>query len=61
MPDLVTEGFIPTARKTLDEGKAVLLLQVDETQAFRVRELLEEDTRSEWTIAIPPTLTQGGC
>jgi hypothetical protein len=61
MPDLVTEGFIPTARKALDKGKAVLLLQVDETQAFRVRELLEEDTRSEWTVAIPPNLTQGGC
>jgi hypothetical protein len=33
-----------------------LILTIDETEAFRVRELLEEDTRSEWTIATPPQL-----
>jgi hypothetical protein len=56
MTDLVTEDFIPVARKALEKGKALLVLRVDETEAFRVRVLLEEDTRSEWTIATPPTL-----
>ena len=57
--DQVAEDFIPVARKALDKGKALLVLQVDETEAFRVRELLEEETRSEWTIATPPTLSKG--
>jgi hypothetical protein len=34
-----------------------LILTVDETEAFRVRELLEEDTRSEQTLASPPHLS----
>jgi len=57
MTDLVTAGFIPVARKALEKGKALLVLRVDETEAFKVRELLEEDTRSEWTVATPPTLS----
>jgi hypothetical protein len=58
MPDLMAEDLIPDARKALEKGKALLVLKVDETEAFRVRELLEEDTRSQWTIAAPPTLTK---
>jgi hypothetical protein len=58
MPDLIPEEFISDARRALEKGKALLALRVDETQAFRVRELLEEDTRSEWTIATPPTLSR---
>jgi hypothetical protein len=54
---LLPEEFIDDAGKALDSGEAVLVLRVDETAAFRVRELLEEDTRSEWTIAAPPQLT----
>jgi hypothetical protein len=56
--DLVPEDFIRAARQALERGKALLLLRVDETEAFRVRELLEEETRSEWTIATPPTLSR---
>jgi hypothetical protein len=56
--DLLPEENISDAHKALEKGKALLILRVDETQAFRVRELLEEDTRSEWTIATPPTLTK---
>jgi hypothetical protein len=40
--------------KALDAGHAILILRVDETEAFKVRELLDEDTRSEWTVALPP-------
>jgi hypothetical protein len=42
----------------LDSGHALLILRVDETQAFKVRELLDEDTRSEWTVAMPPRLVE---
>jgi hypothetical protein len=55
---LLPEGFLRDAGKALDEGGALLILQVDETAAFRVRELLEEDTRSDWTIAVPPELME---
>jgi hypothetical protein len=54
---LVPGDFARTARKALDSGQALLILTVDETEAFRVRELLEEDTRSEWTVAAPPQLS----
>jgi hypothetical protein len=53
---LLPDGFIDDAGKALDSGEALLILRVDETAAFRVRELLEEETRSEWTIAAPPQL-----
>jgi hypothetical protein len=53
----VLDDFLPDARKALDGGHALLILRVDETEGFRVRELLDEDTRSEWTIAGPPQLS----
>jgi hypothetical protein len=53
---LVLAEFGSDARKAIDAGRAILILRVDETDAFRVRELLDEDTRSEWTIATPPQL-----
>ncbi|MHB8587328.1 MAG: hypothetical protein ACYDA0_00585 [Candidatus Dormibacteraceae bacterium] len=53
---LMPEEFIKDASRALDAGEALLILRVDETVAFRVRELLEEDTRSVWTIAVPPQL-----
>jgi len=50
--------LLAKARKWLEAGQALLILTVDETAAHRVRELLEEDTRSQWTIAVPPTLSE---
>jgi hypothetical protein len=44
--------------KALDSGHALLILRIDETEAFKVRELLDEDTRSEWTVAMPPRLVE---
>jgi hypothetical protein len=64
--DIVDAGSAERLRRTLpenvaqdvggalDSGHALLILRVDETEAFRVRELLDEDTRSEWTVAMPP-------
>jgi hypothetical protein len=51
--------FLRDARKALHSGQALLVLKVDETEAFRVRELLDEETRSEWTMAAPPQLSSG--
>ena len=42
------------AGRALVSGHALLILRVDETEAFKVRELLDEETRSEWTVAMPP-------
>jgi len=56
---VLPEHWIPKARKWLEEGQALLVLTVDETGAHRVRELLEEDTRSVWTVTAPPTLSEG--
>jgi hypothetical protein len=53
---LVPEEFLRTARRAIDSGDALMILRVDETEAFRVRELLEEETRSQWTIGLPPRL-----
>jgi hypothetical protein len=58
LSEMLPEEFTRDAHKALDEGGALLVLEVDETAAFRVRELLEEDTRSDWTIALPPQLAQ---
>jgi len=55
---LLPEDFIDDAGRALDSGEALLILRVDETAAFRVRELLEEETRSVWTIAAPPQLDE---
>lgn len=55
---LLPEEFVEEAAKALESGRALLILRLDETAAFRVRELLEEDTRSEWTISVPPQLNE---
>ena len=55
---VVPEDSLKVARRAIDAGDALLILRVDETEAFRVRELLEEETRSEWTIGLPPRLIE---
>jgi hypothetical protein len=54
----VPEDFLKDARKAIDAGDAPLMIRVDETEAFKVRELLEEETRSQWTIGLPPRLIE---
>jgi hypothetical protein len=34
-------------------------MRVDETAAFTVRGLLEEETRCDWSLAIPPEVAAG--
>jgi hypothetical protein len=54
---LLPEAFVQEAQKALEKHKALLVLRVDETDAFDFRRLLEEDTRSTWTIAVPPQVS----
>ena len=54
-------GFVPDAyvadvKRRLDHDESVLVIRVDETATFDVRELMEEETRSTWTVAAPPEL-----
>ena len=51
---LVPKGFISDVQKAFAAGEVVLVLRVDETDAFKVREVLAEDTRSRWTVSTPP-------
>lgn len=53
-PRSVPSDFEEDVNRHLANGRSVLILQVDETEVFRVRGLLEEDTRSQWTVAAPP-------
>ena len=46
--------FAADARKALALGNGILTLRVDEADAFEARELLDEDTRSRWTMTMPP-------
>lgn len=52
--------LIDDARKQLERGRTLLLVEVDETEAFRSRALLEEDTRSVWTMSAPPHAIDNG-
>lgn len=46
--------FVPAVRKALADGKGVVIVRVDEPDAFEARALLDEDIRSQWTLAMPP-------
>jgi hypothetical protein len=53
---LLPPEFIADVQKAFRAGDAVLILRIDETTAYKVRELLADETRSLWTIATPPAL-----
>lgn len=55
MRRILPPEFIDDVRRALKTGDAVVVVRVDETDAFKVREMLAEDTRSRWTVAAPPT------
>jgi hypothetical protein len=55
---LVPEDFIPDAMRVLGAGQAILVFEVDETEVFNVREVLEEETQSIWTMAAPPRVSR---
>jgi len=56
---LVPREHIDDVRRRLARGEAVLVMRVDEIAAFTVRGLLEEETRSHWSLAVPPEAPSG--
>ena len=53
---LVPDAYVADVKGRLDHDESVLVIRVDETATFDVRELMEEETRSTWTVAAPPEL-----
>lgn len=51
---LLPEAFWEDAEQALAAGRALLIVTVDETEAFKARELIEEETRSLRTVILPP-------
>jgi hypothetical protein len=52
--ELLPEDYWMEAEEALDEGRTLLVYTVDETAAFAARQLVEEETRSLSTFALPP-------
>lgn len=48
------EEYWQDAERALEAGRTLLIVTVDETEAFKTRELLDEETRSLETIVLPP-------
>jgi hypothetical protein len=46
--------FAVDVRKALADGKGIVMVRIDELDAFEARELLDEDMRSLWTVGTPP-------
>ena len=57
---LLPPDFVDDARARIARGDALLILSVDEIDAFKVRGIVEEETRSTWTVAAPPTRARHG-
>ncbi len=51
---LLPHGYWEDAEAALAAGRSLLAVTVDETEAFRARELLDEETQSLETMALPP-------
>ncbi|HLZ71691.1 MAG TPA: hypothetical protein VKV26_17450 [Dehalococcoidia bacterium] len=51
---VLPEAYLGHAERALAAGRSLLIVTVDETQAFQARELLDEETRSLETIVLPP-------
>ena len=54
LSDMLPKDHVAGARKHIDRGDVLLLIRVDEAKAFKVRELLDEEVHSTWTMAAPP-------
>jgi hypothetical protein len=52
--------FAADIRKALADGSGIVIVRLDETDAFEAIELLDEDTRSMWTVAMPPVPARPG-
>jgi hypothetical protein len=46
--------FAVDVRNALAKGNGILMVRLDEIDAFEARELVDEDMRSLWTVGTPP-------
>jgi hypothetical protein len=53
------DAYHDDAQQALAAGRSLLIVTVDETEAFKTRELLDEETRSLETIVLPPAAAAG--
>lgn len=60
LANVLPPDYVDDARHRIELGEAVLVIRVDETAAFTVRGLLEEETRCHWTMATPPEVAARG-
>lgn len=51
---ILPEAYREDALNALRDGRALLIATVDETEAFKARELLDEETQSPQTLVLPP-------
>jgi hypothetical protein len=51
---LIPRPYWDQVRGAIKQGHAILVVAVDETKAFQVREILDEETRSLQTLVLPP-------
>jgi hypothetical protein len=56
---VVPREHVGDVQRRIDRDEAVLVMRVDEIAAFTLRGLLEEETRSLWSLAIPPEAPAG--
>ena len=55
---LLTDDYWRDVQDAIAENHAVLIVTVDETEVFHVREILDEETRSLQTVVLPPDPAQ---
>ncbi|GAC1447979.1 MAG: hypothetical protein PVSMB4_04390 [Ktedonobacterales bacterium] len=51
---ILPAAYWEDGERALEAGRALLIVTVDETQAFKTRELMEEETRSLRMVILPP-------
>ena len=51
---VIPREYRAQVRDALRKGNTLLVVTVDEVQAFGVRELIDEETRSLMTLTLPP-------
>ena len=54
--ELLPEEYWKDVEEALSAHQAALIVTVDETLAFRAREILDEETRSQQTRVLPPVV-----
>lgn len=60
MQRALTEPYWEDGTDALEAGRSLIIMVVDEVEAFKAREVLDEETRSLETIVLPPEAAAQG-